>query len=447
MARHSSTSLASFAIAAIAVVSASPAPPRPPYDGIAYKPKPYTIYVPPSTIDQISKRVAGFRPTQGDVQSMWLEGPPNSNLSAITTFWAQEYDWTAVQSAINSEGPHFMSTVPIATKNYNDTIDIHLVHRRSAQAGAIPLLMLHGWPSTSREWRKVIPDLVTPSNSRQPAFHVVAPDIPGFGFSPAPRKPGFTRSEYGAVFVGLMQQLGYDRFGIYSTDLGWVVAMTMVEDNPDQILNHITDFYLASPNATDVARFAANETDPEETAYINGLNVFYPQHGGYSSIQSTLPLSIASALNDSPVGSLAWVYQLVYTVSDRLETTTDLITRSLLLYLPGVCGNIRSYTELFPFLDLLTSGAVHKSNVSTSVLQFGGVTSYSGLAAITYVPPTWIERTANLTFFRRYEKGGHFPAESEPGLVVDSIRAVFVQVASIATDPSPSERAQMLNTR
>lgn len=244
--------------------------------------------------------------------------------------------------------------------------------------------MLHGWPSTSTEWDKVIPELANPIDESKQAFHVVAPDFPGFGFSPAPKTAGLSAAEHSTLFASLMEQLGYDRFAVYSTDLGFVVAQDMVIQYETKIINHISDFYLVFANATDTARYAANQTTPEETVFISSVDAFMAEHAGYSAIHSTKPLSLAYALNDSPLGFLAWMYQLYFTVNDNTvnSTASEVITQALLLYIPGVYGNIRSYKELYN-LDLFA--AKEKSSVPTSVLQYGGVGGYPALANFNYV--------------------------------------------------------------
>lgn len=78
------------------------------------------------------------------------------------------------------------------------------------------------------------------------------------------------------------------------------------------------------------------------------------------------------------------MWQLVYTVSDKGYTASELITQAQLLYIPGVYGNIRSYKELFPALGALASGEVQKTSVPTSVLQFGGVDAYPALQNFNY---------------------------------------------------------------
>lgn len=124
----------------------------------------------------------------------------------LAKYWAEDYDWFAEQDRINSNFPHFTITIPQVSTKYNHSQDIHFIHRRSERDNVIPLHMFHGWPSTSLEWEKVIPNLPNPPNESFPALHIVAPDLPGFGFSPAPTAPGFDASAHAAVFASLMQQ-------------------------------------------------------------------------------------------------------------------------------------------------------------------------------------------------------------------------------------------------
>ncbi|KAF1965032.1 alpha/beta-hydrolase [Bimuria novae-zelandiae CBS 107.79] len=393
-------------------------------------PKPYNINVDPAFIEETRLKASKFRETIGIEAPAWFDGPPVSEINDIAKYWAEEYDWSKVQDEINKNFSHYYTEVPAPGGNYqsNESLGLHFIHERSDRPDAIPILFLHGWPSTSLEWEKVIHPLAHPNDTNTPAFHVVAPDLPGFGFSPAPAAPGLGASEHASLFASLMAQLGYSRYALYSTDLGTVIAQAFVVDHAPLILNHITDFYLVFPSANDTARYAANLTSPEETAYITSLLAFTNAHSAYSAIHSTLPLSLAYALTDSPVGFLAWRYQLAATVSDVPYTPQELITDTLLLYIPGVYGNIRSYKELYS-----TDGLAPREpfTVPTSVLQFGvsGSAVYEEISAFNYVPRDWVERSADVRYWKRYAVGGHFPALSVPGLVVGDVRAAMEAVA------------------
>lgn len=390
----------------------------------AYQPKPYTINVDPVFIEETRVKASKFHKTADIDAPAWFDGPPTSEISAIAEYWSEEYDWYKVQDGINKNFSHFYTTVPSPGGNYrsNEPVDLHFIHQRSEREDAIPILFLHGWPSTSLEWEKVILPLVNPGNESKPAFHVVAPDIPGFGFSPAAKAPGLGRAELGTVFSSLMAQLGYDRYALYSTDAGAILAMGMVVDHAEDIINHITDFYIVFPTDADTARFAANQTTSEEATYISAINSYLTSHSAYASIQSTYPLSLAYALNDSPVGFLAWQYQLTATVGDETYTPERLITDTLVLYINGVYGNIRLYKEIFNPAYFNPSVPF---TVPTTILQFGSAGRYAELGNFNYVPRDWVERTANVTYFNRHEKGAHFPALSQPQLVIDDIQAAL----------------------
>lgn len=312
------------------------------------QPRPYLVSFDKAIVEDIRLRASDFRPTANIDVPVWSDGAPGSNLTSIAKYWASEFDFGKFENEINSNFSHYITTVSPLGDAYNRSLDIHFIHQISRRRDAIPILFLHGWPSTSLEWTKIIPSLVTPPNGSLPAFHAIAPDLPGYGFSPAPTAGGLGPKEHAIAFADLMQQLGYNRYVVYSTDLGSPVAHQILEKFSQRIINHITDFFLIAPNSTDQARYAAKTTTAEETAYINSLDYFGTYDSAYAALSSTVPLSVAYAFNDSPVGFLAWVWQLVYFVDDTIQTAETLIRRTLLLYLPGPYNNIRSYKELIP---------------------------------------------------------------------------------------------------
>lgn len=166
----------------------------------------------------------------------------------------------------------------------------------------------------------------------------------------------------------------------------------MVIHYEERIINHISDMLLVFPNTTDLERYAANDTTAEETAYISSNTAFLANHSAYSAIHTTFPLSLAYALNDSPIGFLAWMFQLVYSGSDQVYSKAELVRQAFLLYLPGVYGNIRAYKELFALPNFMQE---RLNTVPTSALQFGGFgnTAYPELVGFNFVVsfflPSW----------------------------------------------------------
>lgn len=322
------------------------------------KPVAFHVSVNESLIEEARLKARLYRPSV-DLQDAstsnegWLEGPPRDVMTSLAAHWAKDYDWFTVQDEINANWSHYALTVPGSNK-YKHPIPLHFVHETSSRKDAIPLLLLHGWPSSHLEWSEVIRPLVSPSSHFDQAFHVVAPDLPGFGFSPAPTHSGLDPIQMGLAFDHLMRALGYAKYGVVTTDLGWWVGMWMTDVVPGSLIGHMTDFWLQSANATDLERFAANETTPEETRYIEAAQAWAAGHNGYSEIQSKNPLALAQALTDSPVGFAGWVWHLVHVASDGYKYTLDqVITRAMMLWIPGTFGNLRAYREFFTVSDVL----------------------------------------------------------------------------------------------
>lgn len=334
-----------------------------------YQPRPYKIDVPAALINDIRFKAAHYRPVLDINAPPWFDGPPSANISEAAKYIASEYNWFQYQDYLNANFSHYITTTPAPNDKYPYEQDLHFIHQKSPRSDAIPMILIHGWPSTSLEWEKIVGELANPQDPLKPAFHVVAPDLPGFGFSPAPVAPGLGGPEHATILASLMEQLRYKSYAVYSTNLGFIVGMKMVERYGERILNHVTDSYVVMPNATDSERYGKNQTTAEESRYISSFNAFFTNHSAYASIHSSYPLSIAHSLNDSPVGFLAWMWQLDFTGRDLSVpyTLRELVSQALTLFIPGVYGNIRSYKELYPTL----MEGFPTSHVPTSVLQWG----------------------------------------------------------------------------
>ncbi|KAI4672112.1 uncharacterized protein J4E78_000612 [Alternaria triticimaculans] len=162
-------------------------------------------------------------------ERIWEQGTPKSVLEPLLDFWLEGYDWRAAESRFNSTLPQYRTTITIpsavTSTDSTQSLRIHFVHKRSKHPNAIPLLLCHTWPSSFIEVQRVIDGLTDPhslaghANSAQQAFHVVAPSIPGFGFSDASMEEGFGLHGTADVFQRLMGRLGYTQFVAHGT--GW----------------------------------------------------------------------------------------------------------------------------------------------------------------------------------------------------------------------------------
>ena len=311
-------------------------------------PQPFTIDVDPDFVNVTKLKASLYRPSRDLLQyPEWEDGPPQHNMSTIRDYWVQNYSWSDVEAGFNGQYNHFTTTTH-AKENFTYPVPLHFVHHKSSRSDAIPILFLHGWPSSFIEWANLIGPLTNPANDSLPAFHVVAPDLPGFGFSPAPSYAGLGSREMGQAFDDLMHQLNYTKYTIYTTDLGTFVGRWMLYDAAASIVSHMTDFYFVQVNATDRERYATNQTSSEETALIAQIDYLTTMDFAYGTLHSTRPLSAAVPLSDTPVGFVGWIWQLMHMFSDGYPYTQEqLITDAMILFIQGVYGNVRSYKEFF----------------------------------------------------------------------------------------------------
>jgi hypothetical protein len=158
---------------------------------------------------------------------------------------------------------------------------------------------------------------------------------------------GLGSRETGIAFNNLMLQLGYKKYAIYVTDLGASVGRWMCYDAAEEIVSRFTSFYFVIPNENDLVRYGANETNAEETDFINRFNAFNAEDAGYIEIQGTKPLVLAEAMTDSFIGWAAWQWNYRYHASGAYEWShDDLLTQAMVLYIQGTTFLDTKYDEI-----------------------------------------------------------------------------------------------------
>jgi pimeloyl-ACP methyl ester carboxylesterase len=324
----------------------------------ALEPVEFAAAVDPEFVKQTAQKAGLYRPTielvdTAVVNAGWYEGPPQEVLKSLAKEWAEDYEWDVVQDEINGNFSHYAITIPEGGGDYEHPVSFHFVHERSAREDAIPILLLHGWPSTHLEFEKVIAPLACPEDPDAPAFHVVVPDLPGYGFSPAPTHSGLGSAQMGLALDKLMKKLGYEKYGLMGTDLGWFVALFMGQVVPDSLIGFYADFSFIQPNATDLERLANGQVTEEERVYMTALADWLDNHYIHGPAHSLSPLAIAQAMTDSPVGFAGWMWHLMHPISDSYPyTLRQIITNAMMLFIQGTYGNIRLYREIFMKVSL-----------------------------------------------------------------------------------------------
>src|ERR1700746_2345514 len=113
---------------------------------------------------------------------------------------------------------------------------IHFIHERSPRAEAVPLMLIHGWPGSILEFLALIEPLTHPKDSSTPAFDVVVPSLPGFGFSGPTTTRGWGPERVAKALTVLMHRLGYSRYGIRGGDWGAAIAVEMARQAPGHVI-------------------------------------------------------------------------------------------------------------------------------------------------------------------------------------------------------------------
>ena len=186
---------------------------------------PFRIEIPPADLDYLHDRLATAR-WPGQLPGVgWTRGVPLGYLTELADHWRAGYDWRAQEAKLN-QYPQFTTEI--------DGQRIHFLHVRSERADAMPLLVTHGFPSSVAEFLHLIEPLVDPADG--PAFHVVAPSLPGYAFSTPLSATGWTMGRTARAWVELMRRLGYQRYGVHGGDIGGGVSGNVASLDPEHVV-------------------------------------------------------------------------------------------------------------------------------------------------------------------------------------------------------------------
>ena len=258
---------------------------------------PFRIDVSDELLADLRQRLTSTRWPEGEVVDDWSQGTPLAYVQDVCRYWADGYDWRAREAALN-RFDQFTTEI--------DGLDVHFVHARSPHDDALPLIITHGWPGSIVEFHKVIEPLVDPTahgGDASDAFHVVAPSLPGFGFSGKPTGTGWGVQRIAGAFADVMARLGYDRYVAQGGDWGSAVTSWLGADDPDHCAAiHVTLAMGARPKIE-------GEPTAEEQRAIDGANYYREWDSGYSKQQSTRPQTVGYGLVDSPAAQAAWILE------------------------------------------------------------------------------------------------------------------------------------------
>jgi epoxide hydrolase len=375
--------------------------------------EPFQIAVPDADLVDLRRRLSTARWPSRETVSDWSQGLPLDVMRQLYEHWRTAYDWRATERRLNRL-PHYRTAI--------DGLVVHFIHVRSPEPDAVPLIMTHGWPGSFFEFEQVIEQLADPAAFGQPsrpAFHVVVPSLPGYGFSDVPTEPGWNIHRIAAAWAELMGRLGYSRFVALGSDWGTSISTSLALNHRERLIG----LHLIPPLVPPPAAGAAL-TEAEQTA-IARLEERNRTSSAYSQIQATRPQTLGYSLVDSPVGLCAWILEKVWTWSDHEGDlwevlSPDQVLDNVTLYWLTRTGasSARLYWEsIAEVTTWFTKQGGDQITVPTGCTVFPG--------EVPHPYRRWAEpRFPSIVHWGEPERGGHFGAWEQPELFLSEVRAV-----------------------
>lgn len=371
---------------------------------------PFRVDVPDKTLDRIRTRVAEYPWHEMPDDGGWAYGTNLDYMKEICAYWLDEFDWRTHEAAINRFS-HYIAPV--------DGIDLHFIHEKGSGPAPMPLIISHGWPGTIVEFLDIIEPLAHPERfggSAADAFEVIAPSLPGFGFSGRPPRPIGPRKMAGLFDTLMTDVLGYNSYLAQGGDWGGAISTWLGYDHaPACRAIHINIMTMRHPDGPQ---------GPEEEAWAIEFEREQMMENGYRTQQATKPQTLSYSMMDSPVGVAAWIIEKFNSWSDtdgdNIESvhSKDSLLTNIMVYLVTGTFNTASWIYYGRREEggRLLSPDGHRVEVPTAAALFPA-------ELLSWPPRSYAERIYNIARWTEMPRGGHFAALEQPDLLVDDIRA------------------------
>jgi pimeloyl-ACP methyl ester carboxylesterase len=345
--------------------------------------------------------------------STWAYGFDQEFLRDLCEYWRDGFDWEGQVKRLSAL--HHYQWLSNGTA-------IHFIHERGNGPDPLPLILTHGWPGSFVEMEAILPLLTDPAahgGDAADCFDVVIPSLPGFGFSRLPPDGGMNAFGVADLWVRLMEELGYSRFGAQGGDLGAGVSTALGLRHADHVLGIHLNYV---PGSYRPYLEPGTKLEPVEEQFLVEASRWYDKNGAYAHLQGTRPQTAAYGLNDSPVGLAAWILEKFRDWSDcsgdvyRSFSRDELLTNVTLYWMTQtISSSFRMYYE--GRKAPLHFGEGDKVRVPCAFAHFP--------REIMFPPRQWAERGYNVQRWTEMPKGGHFAAAEEPELLAEDLRTFF----------------------
>ncbi|MCB2079390.1 MAG: epoxide hydrolase [Novosphingobium sp.] len=382
--------------------------------------QPFEIAVPQADLDELNLRLANTRWADDLGNKDWRYGVERGWLEVMVAYWRDEYDWRETERQIN------------AVPNFKVEIDgqpIHFQHIRGKGPDPMPLLLLHGWPWTFRDFHKLIGPLTDPAahgGEAGQSFDLIIPSLPGYAFSMPLAKTGLNVPSHAQMFRTLMRDvLGYERYAVAGGDWGATITTQMGHMFPEDVIGVLASIpYFPGLDLMDLVpeAYAVDEqwmvARKAETAEVI-MSHFV--------VQSTDPQTLAYALVDSPGGTAAWLWERRRSWSDCEGDVLSAFTRDELCDLASIFWLTRSIgPSMRGYWEHARAGGLPMKPVHDRQPPIEVPCAFTVFPKeVMLIPRAVAERGANLRRWTLMQRGGHFGLAENPDETVAELRAFF----------------------
>ena len=377
--------------------------------------KDFKINVSDEQISNINSKIKSYPWSSIEDMDGWTHGTNKKYLKELCEYWVTDFKWKKHEKLINSFS-NFKTNI--------EDIDIHFIEEKGSGKNPRPLLLMHGWPGSIVEFLEVIKPLAHPEDfggNIDDAFTVIAPSLPGFGFSGASKKPIGPRKIAEILNKLMTENLNHKQYVAQGGDWGATIANWLGYD-------HSTYCKAIHINCLTM-RLSDGPKTEEEKKWIKKFDQDQIIQDGYRTQQATKPQTLSYAMMDSPVGVAAWILEKIHGWSDlkdqniesiyskddllaniMIYLSTDSFSTSTWIYFGRREEGGRFFPKDFKRIEIPTGIAIFPKEMSE------------------WPPKSYIDRIFNIQHLTKMDSGGHFAAMEKPKLLTKDILDFFKSI-------------------
>ncbi|XP_026315905.1 juvenile hormone epoxide hydrolase-like [Hyposmocoma kahamanoa] len=393
--------------------------------------RPFQIKFSEQMIIDLKDRLMKHRPFTPPLEGIGFQYGFNTKyLDTLVSYWAEKYPFADREKFLN-QFPQFKTNI--------QGLEIHFIRVKPqvpANVQVLPILLLHGWPGSVREFYEAIPMLTKQASGYDFAFEVIVPSLPGYGFSDAAVRPGLGVAQAAVIMKNLMNRLGFNKYYVQGGDWGAAIVSALSTLYPEEVLGHHSNMAVISTPCTMLktvlgAFFPSLVVEPHLADRMYPLSTVLSialEEFGYLHLHATKPDTVGVALTDSPAGLLAYIVEKfsTWTVLENRNRpdgglnngkfSKDQLIDNLMIYWTSnsIATSMRFYAESFSDKHRALQLDSIKTSVPTWILQAKN--------ELAYQPPGFLKtKYTNLIDVTVLDDGGHFFAFELPKVYTEDV--------------------------